>query len=334
MKKRKLGDTDLELTTIGLGTWAIGGGDWAMGWGPQGEKDSVETILEALENGINWIDTAAAYGFGCSEEAVGKATQEWGEPVIIATKCGVLPAEKGQAVRHISRETILKEVDASLKRLQVDHIDLYQIHWPVPDKNIEEAFQTLLYLKEQGKIRWAGVSNFNVEQLERISLSGSVSSLQPPYSLLERGIENGILPWWRNNYTGVIIYSALHNGLLTGKIDAQWINSLPDNDWRKHQRNDSRMRYVKQPYLNPFMNFIGALKDVALQSDHTIAQLAVSWILSRKDITATIGGARKKGQISETVKAGDWKLSDEELKKIEAEYDIFKKAEDAVQRHL
>ncbi|OEU45044.1 MAG: hypothetical protein BBJ60_07045 [Desulfobacterales bacterium S7086C20] len=326
MEKRQLGDTDLELTVIGLGTWAIGGGDWAMGWGPQDERDSVEAILEAFEKGINWIDTAAAYGFGRSEEAVGKAMKEWGEPIIIATKCGVLPAEKGQAVRHISRGTILKEVDASLKRLQVGCIDLYQIHWPVPDENIEEAFQTLLYLKEQGKIKWAGVSNFSVEQLERISRSGSASSLQPPYSLLERGIENEILPWCRNSNTGVITYSPMQNGLLTGKVDAQWVNKLPENDWRKRQREDPRMRYVREPFLTPFIHFIDALKNVAVQSDHTVAQLAVSWVLSREGITAAIVGARKKGQISETAKACDWMLRDEELREIEAAYVDFQGA--------
>ena len=191
METRRLGNTDLDLTPIGFGTWAIGGDDWGMGWGPQAEKDSIESILEGLEAGINWIDTAHAYGFGLSEVVVGKALKEWGQPIIVATKCGVLPNDDKTPRRFASRELILEEVEGSLRRLQIDTIDLYQLHWPEPDENVEEAWQTLLDLQTQGKIRWPGVSNYSAGQLGRAATLGPVSSLQPRYSLLNRQIETG-----------------------------------------------------------------------------------------------------------------------------------------------
>lgn len=316
MRTRRLGNTDLDVTVVGLGTWAIGGGGWGMGWGPQDEQDSVAAILEALEQGINWIDTAAAYGFGVAEEVVGRAVKEWGEPVIIATKCGVLPGEGGEPNRYISRETILQEVEDSLRRLKVGVIDLYQIHWPLPDENVEEAFQTLLDLKQAGKIRWAGVSNFSLDQLKRASALGEISSLQPPYSLLIRDIEQAILPWCREHETGVIVYSPMQNGLLTGKIHAGWVDALPDNDWRKHRRDDPRMRYVREPCLTPFLAFIERLREHAERSGHSVAQLAVSWVLAQEGVTAAIVGARRQGQIAETARAADWILGSEELAEI------------------
>ena len=210
MQTRRLGNSDLNLTPVGFGTWAIGGGEWGMGWGHQTEKDSIESILEGLEAGINWIDTAHAYGFGVSEEMVGKAVKEWGQDVIIATKCGVLPDENNFPKRYTSRKTIIEEVEGSLRRLQVEAIDLYQVHWPEPDENVEEAWQTLLDLKTQGKIRWGGVSNYSVSQLERASKLGPISSLQPRYSLLNQQIQDeGQLDWCRNNNCGIVCYSPM-----------------------------------------------------------------------------------------------------------------------------
>ena len=205
MQTRRLGNTDLDLTPVGLGTWAIGGDDWGMGWGPQDEADSIASILEALEAGINWIDTAHAYGFGLSEEVIGKAVKEWGQPVIFATKCGVLPNEDRTPNRFTSKATILEEVEGSLKRLQTDCIDLYQLHWPEPDEGVEEAWQTLLDLQQQGKIKWAGVSNYSAAQLQRATALGTVSSLQPRYSLLNRQIEQeGQLDWCGLNNCGIL----------------------------------------------------------------------------------------------------------------------------------
>jgi aryl-alcohol dehydrogenase-like predicted oxidoreductase len=320
METRQLGDTDLQLTVVGLGTWAIGG-EWFMGWGPQTEKDSIAAILEALELGINWIDTAPAYGFGRAEEVVGKALKRWGQPVLIATKCGVLKGPDGKSLFSIKRESIFKEVEDSLRRLAVDVIDLYQIHWPREDIDIEEGFQALLDLKAQGKIRHAAVSNFSREQLERISKYAQPASLQPPYSLLKREVEKEILPWCKTNKVGVVAYSPMQNGLLTGKFSAEWIESLPRSDWRRARWGRlNEINYFAEPELSGLVELVEQLKSVAARRDRTVGQLAVSWVLRKPEITAAIVGARKKGQIAETAQAADWKLTNSEVEEIEKLY--------------
>jgi aryl-alcohol dehydrogenase-like predicted oxidoreductase len=324
MQTRILGNSDLELTTVGFGTWAIGGDDWGMGWGPQDEADSVAAILEGLEAGINWIDTAHAYGFGVAEEVVGKAVKEWGRPVILATKCGVLPNADRTPNRFTSRATILEEIEGSLKRLQTDCIDLYQLHWPEPDEGVEEAWQTLLDLKEQGKIRWPGVSNYSVEQLGRASALGPVSSLQPRYSLLNRQLETeGQLDWCGQNNCGIVCYSPMESGLLTGKVNEEWIANLADTDWRKHKPDHPVASLLHPPKQEPFLKLVSALGEIAAGTGHTVGQLAVAWTLRRAEVTSAIVGARKTGQIAETVKAGDWQLSEEELKAIETAHQEF-----------
>ncbi len=326
MQTRRLGNSDLNLTPVGFGTWAIGGGEWGMGWGHQAEKDSIESILEGLEAGINWIDTAHAYGFGVSEEMVGKAVKEWGQDVIIATKCGVLPDENNFPKRYTSRKTITEEVEGSLRRLQVEVIDLYQIHWPEPDDNIEEAWQTLLDLKTQGKIRWGGVSNYSVSQLERASKLGPISSLQPRYSLLNQQIQDeGQLDWCRNNNCGIVCYSPMESGLLTGKVNQEWIDNLPKNDWRRHKSDHPVASLLHPPKLNPFLKLVEQLDAIANSSGHSVSQLAVSWTLCQREITSAIVGARKKGQIAETVKAAEWALGESELNAISAAIDEFRK---------
>jgi aryl-alcohol dehydrogenase-like predicted oxidoreductase len=325
MQTRRLGNSDLNLTPVGFGTWAIGGGEWGMGWGPQTEKDSIESILEGLEAGINWIDTAHAYGFGLSEEMVGKAVKEWGEAVVIATKCGVLPDENNFPRRYASRKTITEEVENSLRRLQVEVIDLYQIHWPEPDENVEEAWQTLLDLKSQGKIRWAGVSNYSVSQLERAAKLGPVSSLQPRYSLLNQQIqEEGQLDWCRDNNCGIVCYSPMESGLLTGKVNQEWIDNLPENDWRRHKADHPVAALLHPPKLDPFLKLVEQLNAIANSSGHTVSQLAVSWVLSRNEVTSAIVGARKKGQIAETVQAAEWVLEENELNAISSALDEFR----------
>ena len=326
MQTRRLGNSDLNLTPVGFGTWAIGGGEWGMGWGHQAEKDSIESILEGLEAGINWIDTAHAYGFGVSEEMVGKAVKEWGQDVIIATKCGVLPDENNFPKRYTSRKTITEEVEGSLRRLQVEVIDLYQIHWPEPDENVEEAWQTLLDLKTQGKIRWGGVSNYSVSQLERASKVGPISSLQPRYSLLNQQIQDeGQLDWCRNNNCGIVCYSPMESGLLTGKVNQEWIDNLPKNDWRRHKSDHPVASLLHPPKLNPFLKLVEQLDAIANSSGHSVSQLAVSWTLCQREITSAIVGARKKGQIAETVKAAEWALRESELNAISAAIDEFRK---------
>jgi aryl-alcohol dehydrogenase-like predicted oxidoreductase len=324
MQTRVLGNSDLELTPVGFGTWAIGGDDWGMGWGPQDEADSVTAILEGLEAGINWIDTAHAYGFGVAEEVVGKAVKEWGRPVILATKCGVLPNADRTPNRFASRATILEEVEGSLKRLQTDCIDLYQLHWPEPDEGVEEAWQTLLDLKEQGKIRWPGVSNYSVDQLGRAAALGPVSSLQPRYSLLNRQLETeGQLDWCDQNNCGIVCYSPMESGLLTGKVNEEWIANLADTDWRKHTPDHPVASLLHPPKQEPFLKLVSALDEIAAASGHTVGQLAVAWTLRQPVVTSAIVGARKTGQIAETVKAGDWQLSEEELQAIEAAHQEF-----------
>jgi len=323
MQTRRLGKSELELTPIGIGTWAIGGGEWEYGWGPQRENDSIEAILEGLELGLNWIDTAAAYGFGASEEAVGKAARLWGRPVIIATKCGILPAPGNRVNRYISKKTILKEAEDSLRRLKVDCIDLYQIHWPVPDENIEESFEALMQLKQEQRIRYAGVSNFSISQLERCLRIGEVTSLQPAYNILRREIEAEILPWCQSNGIGVITYSPIYCGLLTGKVSRSWAESLPLTDWRSPARGLPISQYLKEPGLTPFLGFIEKLQKIAAESGRSVAQLAIAWVLRRTEVTATIVGTRRKGQLAETVAAAAWQLTADELTAVEEALDEF-----------
>ncbi len=314
MQKRFLGKTDLEFSLLGLGTWALGGGNWAYGWGPQDEQDSVQTIIEALELGINWIDTAPVYGMGVAETVVGKALKQWPDKVCLATKCGLLGSGKG-SLKH---QSIIAECEHSLRRLGVEAIDLYQIHWPMPAQDIEEGFLALLHLKEQGKIRWAGVSNFSAAQLSAIANHGEVSSLQPPYSLLRRQVEQDELAWCSKHKCGVISYSPMQCGILAGKLSEQWVASLPSNDWRK-----TKLEYLKPENLPHLLILVARLKAIAAKTAHTPAQLAVAWVLRRQEITAAIVGARRPGQIGEIIPAAEWKLSNDELEEIDracAEY--------------
>jgi aryl-alcohol dehydrogenase-like predicted oxidoreductase len=299
------------LTEIGLGTWAIGGGDWGMGWGEQDEQDSIASILEALDQGINWIDTAHAYGFGVAEVAVGKALKEFkDDQVIVATKCGVLPEDDNKPRRFISRKTILEEVDGSLVRLGRDWIDLYQIHWPVPAENLIEAWETLQELKKVGKIRWAGVCNCWENELDNLQEIAPVTSNQPMYSMLERKVEKDVLPWAEKHNSGVVVYSPMHSGLLTGKISAEWLEKLPQNDWRKHKSDHPVVSPLhSKDGLQAFLILQDELKSIADEKSMTVGQLAVSWALSQPMVTSAIVGARKSGQILETVEASGKILS-------------------------
>ena len=316
MKKNQLGNSDLILSEIGLGTWAIGGGEWGMGWGAQDEKDSIVSILEGLSEGINWIDTAHAYGFGVAETSVGKALKEFKDDnVIVATKCGVLPEEDGKPKRFISRETILEEVDQSLRRLRRDWIDLYQIHWPFPVENLTEAWETLIELKTIGKIRWAGLCNCWETELDELQKVSPVTSNQPMYSMLDRKIEDKVLPWCETNNTGVLVYSPMHSGILTGKVSAEWLESLPENDWRKHKTDHPVVSPLHtEDGLQAFLILQEELRSIAQRNNMSVGQLAVSWALRRKEITSAIVGARKPGQIIETVQAAEKILSTEEEK--------------------
>jgi len=311
METRKLGYSDLHVTRIGLGTWAIGGGGWDYGWGPQDDARSLATIDRALALGINWIDTAAAYGLGHSEEIVGRAVAGRRDEVVVATKCGLV-WDEGDTSTHgrLTAESVRQEADDSLRRLGVDVIDLYQIHWPDPEEQIEEAWATIAELIEEGKVRYGGVSNFSVEQLERIQPVHPVASLQPPYSMLARDIEDDLLPYCAENDIGVIVYSPMESGLLTGKYDRERIEDMPDEDWRK----DSTQ--FTEPELSANLKFIEGLRPIAEGNGKTLAQLAIAWVLRRPEVTAAIVGARDPGQIEETVEAGEWRLSEGDLAEI------------------
>ncbi|MBE0477947.1 aldo/keto reductase [Candidatus Aerophobetes bacterium] len=311
MRTRKLSYTDLNLTVIGLGTWAIGGGGWKFAWGPQEDKKSIATIRHALELGINWIDTAPVYGLGHSEKIVGETIKGLTNKPIIATKCSRVWDSSGNISGCLKKDSIRREVEASLKRLGVDVIELYQIHWPVPEEDIEEAWETIASLVEEKMIRYAGVSNFNVEQLRRIQQIHPVASLQPPYSMLERGIEKETLDFCAQNNIGVVVYSPMQKGLLTGKVTRKWVKNLPADD---HRRQDRRFQ---EPELSANLKFVEALRPIAEKNGRTLAQLAIAWVLRRAKVTAAIVGARDPSQIEETVQAGDWILSAEDIAAID-----------------
>ena len=312
MKTRKLGYSDLHLTPIGLGTWAMGGGDWKFGWGDQDDAASIASVHQALDAGVNWIDTAAIYGHGHAERVVGKAIQDRRDDVLIATKCGrVWEGESREIGKSLRRESVHREVDVSLQRLGIDCIDLYQIHWPEPDEEIEEGWGAVAELVEAGKIRYAGVSNFNMEQLKRIQPIHPVTSLQPPYSMLRREVEEEVLSYCRENQIGIVAYSPMQAGLLTGRFSKERVQNLPANDWRKANP------FFTSPQLEANLSIIEQLRPVAAQMEITLPQLALAWVLRRSEMTAAIAGARRPEQILETVKAGEIVIPDELLLKIE-----------------
>jgi aryl-alcohol dehydrogenase-like predicted oxidoreductase len=311
MQTRKLGFTDLRLTTIGLGTWAIGG-PWQFGWGPQDDQVSAATIRRALELGINWLDTAPAYGLGHSEEVIGETLRGLPEVPIIATKCGRAWHEDGRLYGNLKREGIRAEVETSLRRLRVEAIDLYQIHWPDPDHDLEEGWGAIADMVKEGKLRYAGVCNFSVEQLKSIQPIHPVASSQPPYSMLARGAEAEHLAYCAAHDIGVIPYSPMQKGLLTGKVTREWVEDLEESDHRRRDPN------FQEPRLSANLEIVDGLRAIAEKQGITVAQLAIAWVLRRPEVTAAIVGARRPTQIEETAPAGEWDLADEDLAAIEA----------------
>lgn len=312
MRTRKLGYSELNLTTIGLGTWAMGGGDWKFGWGPQDDMASVKAIHAALDLGINWIDTAAIYGHGHAEEVVGRAIKGIRDEVIIATKCGrVWEGDSREIGKSLKAGSIQREVEASLKRLDIETIDLYQIHWPEPDEEIEEGWAAMAQLVKEGKVRYAGVSNFNLEQLKRAQAIHSITSLQPPYSMFRREIEEEIMSYCNTNQIGIIAYSPMQAGLLTGKFTRERALSLPDSDWR------SRHPFFTEPQLSINLETIERLNQIAIQENVSLPQLSLAWVLRNKEMTSAIVGARNPEQIQETAKASEVTLTKANIEAIE-----------------
>jgi aryl-alcohol dehydrogenase-like predicted oxidoreductase len=317
MQTRRLGNSDLDITPIGFGAWAIGGGGWAFGWGTQEDSDSVAAIREALDCGINWIDTAAIYGLGHSEEVVARALKGVPNRPYVFTKCERVWNDKREIGKSLKADSIRRECEASLKRLKVDVIDLYQIHWPEPDEDVEEGWSTLAKLKAEGKVRWIGVSNFSVDQLRRAQAIAPVTSLQPNYSLLNRKIEVELLPYCARNNVGVIAYSPMGSGLLTGAMTRERLAHLPADDWRHRNLN------YQEPLLTRNLRLVELLKTIAERHGQKPGAVAVAWVLRDPAVTGAIVGARRPGQIRETVAAAGLRLTPEDL----AEIDRFFAAE-------
>jgi aryl-alcohol dehydrogenase-like predicted oxidoreductase len=311
LKTTNLGDTGLEITRVGFGAWAIGGGDWEFGWGPQDDEQSIATIHHALEHGINWIDTAAAYGFGRSEQIVGRALEGLAERPYVFTKCSLLEGAHHKVAHSLKRDSILREAEASLARLGVDAIDLYQIHWPIPVVDIEEGWAALAELKQQGLVRHIGVSNFDVEQLRRIGQIAPVETLQPQYSLIEREVEQEILPFVERERIGVIVYSPMGSGMLTGRMTRQRIERLAENDWRKH---DERFN---EPQLSRHLELVDRLEHVAERYDTTAGAVAVAWTLRNPAVDGAIVGFRRPDQIDPILIATNLELTNQDIAEIE-----------------
>lgn len=311
MQTRQLGNTDMHLTPLGLGTWAIGGGDWVGGWGPQDDDESIATIHKALDMGINWIDTAAAYGLGHSEEIVARALKGLSNRPFVFTKCSTVWNEKREVSNTLKADSLRKEVENSLRRLQTDVIDLYQIHWPNPDADIEEGWSTLARLKEEGKVRYIGVSNFSVEQMQRAEKIAPISSLQPPYSLINRNVEKDILPYCLQHNIGVIVYSPMQSGLLTGAMTPERVKSLPQDDWRRKHPEFNEPRITRNLKLVQLLSEIGNAHDVSP------GVVAIAWTLRQPAVTAAIVGGRRPDQVERNIKAIDFRLHPEEIQQIE-----------------
>ncbi len=316
MQTRRLGNSDMEITPIGFGSWAIGGPGWDYGWGPQDDQASIEAIHRALDLGINWIDTAAAYGLGHSEELVARAVRGWsGARPYVFTKCGLRWEDNGGgSVREVlTRDSIRTECEASLRRLKVDAIDLYQIHWPTDDADEDrEGWETMAELQREGKVRWIGLSNWSVEQMRMAMEIAPITSLQPPYSLIDRGVEEEILPYCQREGIGVIVYSPMASGLLSGAMTRERARSLPENDWRR--RNPE----FQEPRLSRNLELVEKLREIGARHGRSPGETAVAWTLRHPAVTGAIVGARSAGQIEGMIGAMDLRLTDDEAREIEA----------------
>ena len=313
LQTTQLGQTGLEITRVGFGAWAIGGGGWEFGWGPQADDQSLAAIERALELGVNWIDTAAAYGFGRSEAVVGRALDGVAERPYVFTKASLLEGEGRRVVHSLKRDSILREAEASLERLKLDAIDLYQIHWPVPAQDIEEGWSAFAELREQGLVRHIGVSNFDVGQLQRIQQIAPVETLQPQYSLIEREVEREILPFAEREGIGVIVYSPMGSGMLTGAMTRTRIEQLADDDWRKR---DARFT---EPELSDSLALVDRLAAVAERHDTTPGAVAIAWTLRNAAVDGAIVGFRRPDQVDPLMSAAELELSDDDIATIEGD---------------
>ncbi|MGA3169512.1 MAG: aldo/keto reductase [Chthoniobacteraceae bacterium] len=309
MKTRQLGNSDLFITPVGYGSWAIGGSGWQFAWGKQNDEDSVAAIHRALELGVNWIDTAAVYGLGHSEQVVRRVLGTWvGPRPYVFTKCGLRWDGDGRPRRQLTADSIRRECEDSLRRLKVEAIDLYQIHWPVEDtKELEEGWSTMAKLQRQGKVRWIGVSNFDVEQLKLAQAIAPITSLQPPYSLVHPEMQEEILPYCEQQGIGVIVYSPMASGLLTGAMTRERIAGLPEDDWRKHHPD------FNEPKLSDNLALVNRLRAVGKRRGLAPGAIAVAWTLSNPAVTGAIVGARRPQQVDDVVAAAGVHLTQSDL---------------------
>ncbi|CAM4295224.1 aldo/keto reductase [Corallococcus exiguus] len=312
MQKRRLGNSDMDLTALGFGAWAIGGGSWVFAWGAQDDAQSIEAIQRALDSGINWIDTAAVYGLGHSEDVVARALKGRDKRPYVFTKCGMVWDDEGKVSRRLKADSVRKECEASLRRLKVDAIDLYQVHWPVDaEAELEEGWTALVELQRQGKVRWLGVSNFNVSQLERVRRIAPVTSLQPQYSLIHQDIEDELLPYCQKQGIGVIVYSPMASGLLTGAMTRERILAMPDDDWRRGSAD------FQEPKLSHHLSLVERMREVGARHGRSPAEVALAWTLRDPAVTAAIVGARSAKQVEGFIHAGDFRLTSEEVREVE-----------------
>ncbi len=319
MTSRTLGQSDLKITPIGIGAWAIGGGQWEFAWGAQDDSESIAAIHAGLDRGINWIDTAPAYGLGHSETIVGRAIKGLAKRPYIFTKCSLVWDESRKISHNLQAASIRQEAEASLKRLGVESIDLYQIHWPAWSGNpesaspgsIEEAVGEMANLKAEGKIRNIGVSNFNAAQMQRAENVAPIASLQPPYSLLNTAVGTSTLPFALSHHIGVIVYSPMASGLLTGAMTRERIAGLPEDDWRKRSSN------FQEPLLSRNLRLVEILRGIGQRQDATPGEVAIAWTLKNPAVTGAIVGVRSAQQVNGIARAADIRLGPDDLREME-----------------
>lgn len=311
MQTRRLGNSDLHITPLGVGAWAMGGAGWLFSWSHQDDAASISAIHAALDAGMNWIDTAAVYGLGHSEEVVAKALEGRVNRPYVFTKCARIWDESRQIGKSLKADSVRRECESSLRRLKVDVIDLYQIHWPEPDEDVEEGWATLARLKEEGKVRWIGVSNFNLDQLKRARAIAPITSLQPPYSLIRREIEADVLPYCAEHNIGVIAYSPMGSGLLTGAMTHERIANLPEDDWRR------RGPQFQEPLVTRNLKIADKLKEIAARRGRNAGEAAIAWVLRNNVVTGAITGMRSPEQVAGVIGAMDFRLGEDEINEIE-----------------
>ena len=313
MQKVRFGKTDLEVTPVGFGAWAIGGTGWRGAWGHQDDDEAVGAIRRAVELGINWVDTAAVYGLGHSEKLVARALKGFSDAdrPYVFTKSSLLWDEDGNVINSLKKDSVKRECEESLRRLQTHVIDLYQIHWPNPDEDVEEGWGAMAELKEEGKVRHIGVSNFDVSQMERANQISPVETLQPPYNMLNRGVEEEILPYCVENDIGVIVYSPMRSGLLTGKMTAERVQNMPSDDWRRNADD------FQEPDLSRNLKLVERLTEIGEQHDKSPAEVAIAWTLRHPAVTAAIVGGRRPDQVDGIIGAAEFRLSEDEIEEIE-----------------